>query len=110
MKGDWNMKKEFFNYISYLLILILFYVLLPLGIKDTGSGMFILIGLLPILVFLLSIVFGIKNGVQWHFSVLVALLWIPFIYFYFNDSAMVYAAIYGVLSLVGQWIGSFFKK
>lgn len=78
MKGDGNMKKEqFFNYISYLLILILFYVLLPLGIKDTGSGMFILIGLLPILVFLLSIVFGIKNGVQWHFSVLVALLWIP---------------------------------
>ncbi|MDO4701270.1 MAG: hypothetical protein Q4A47_01455 [Erysipelotrichaceae bacterium] len=103
-------KEQFFNYISYLLILILFYVLLPLGIKDTGSGMFILIGLLPILVFLLSIVFGIKNGVQWHFSVLVALLWIPFIYFYFNDSAMVYAAIYGVLSLVGQWIGSFFKK
>ena len=48
------------NWIYYLIIFIAFY-LVPILIKDTGSGMFILLIVIPLITLITSIVYGLRN-------------------------------------------------
>ncbi len=95
--------------IFYLLIIAVFYIL-PLIIKDTGSAMIVLLILIPIGVFLISLIYSVKNGFKMHFSLVVGLLFIPTIYIHYNESAYVYIAIYTLTSVVAQGLAKLIKK
>lgn len=101
------MKKE---YLIYILLILNYYVIPPLFIIDTGSGMFILLIFVPLMVFFLSLLYSKIKGFKWYFSIVVSLLWIPSVYIFYNDSALVYCLIYCAVSFTGQLIGNFFKK
>ena len=93
----------------YIFIILVFYVL-PLAIIDTGSGMFFLLLVFPILTFIASIVYGAKNGFRFYFPLLTTLLFVPSVYIHYNSSANIYAVGYGVIALIGVLIGAFFHK
>ena len=90
--------------VALLMAAVAFY-LLPLLIRDTGSGMFVLLLLIPVLCVGGGFVCGFLSGFQWVYPLLTAVLFLPAVLLYFNDSALVYAAVYGVIALVGDGLG-----
>lgn len=103
------MKKIKENLLYYLVLILNFY-LLPLLIRDTGSGMLVLLILVPLICLITSILYGKKNGFNILYSLFVALLFIPSIFIYYNSSAMIYILAYGVIACIGSVIGDFLRK
>lgn len=90
---------------SFLLINLISFYLLPLMIKDTGSGMLVILIVLPVISLICSLIYGLKNGFQPLFSILLMALYIPSVFLIYNSSAMIYALIYGVLSFIVMYMG-----
>ena len=98
------------NMTAYLIVIIFLFYILPLIIKDTGSGMLVLLLLIPITCFLISLIYGIKNLFDWRFPILVMLLFIPTIFLFYNESAAIYSLIYGCIAAFGSFLGSAVSK
>ena len=98
------------KYYVYILVMLAFYVAAPLLCRDTGSAIFTLLCLLPATLFILSLIYAKMNGFKWYLSPVVVLLWLPIVFIYYNESAMIYALVYGVTSFVGQEIGFLVNK
>lgn len=96
--------------LSYLFVVIFAFYVLPLLIQDTGSGMLILLIGIPVICFMVSFIYGIKNSFNFLFSLLVILLFVPTIFIFYNDSASIYILAYGVISLIGNFIGCILYK
>ena len=96
--------------LPYLLANIAAFYLLPLVIRDTGSGMAVLLFGIPVICFITAIIFGIKHSFQWLYAVIIALLFCPTIFIYYNTTAWVYIIAYGVIAAVGNLIGKLFNK
>lgn len=91
-------KKE----LIYYLIIAITYYLLPFLIIDTGSAMFMLLIVMPLIVLITSFICGLKNGFHIWYAVIVGLLFIPTIYLHYNESAWIYTLIFGALALTGN--------
>lgn len=104
------MKKNLRKMIPYLIIDILSFYLLPLLIIDTGSGMFILLIVIPIICFIISLIYGMKNSFNLIYPLIVMLLFVPTIFIFYNSSATIYIWAYGAISLTGNFIGDLFHK
>lgn len=94
--------------LPYLLIMIGIFYVSPMLIIDTGSGMFILLVLVPLACLLTSLAYGFKNSFTLTFPILVMLIFIPSIFIFYNESAIVYVFAYGAISLVGSFLGASF--
>lgn len=108
------MKKYSFLALCLLPFIFCFYFL-PLLIQDTGSAMMILLVVFPILCIMFGSLVAIKQNFQPLFALGVALVFLPTIFFYYNQSAWIYSVVYGLLTLLsnlaawlsgclGQWI------
>ena len=75
-------------------------------VKDTGSGMFILLFVIPVITFVNAIMCGKKNSFDILYPLLVMVIFVPYILIYMNESATIYIFIYGVISLMGCFVGS----
>lgn len=96
--------------LPYLLINIGMFYLLPTLMIDTGSAMIILFILMPLGCFLTSLAYGVKNSFSWLYPIFVMLVFIPSIFIFYNESAFVYVFAYGVISLVGSFLGASFNR
>ena len=103
------MKELIKKYTVYIVIAIMYYFIPLYLVKDTGSGIFLLLTAIPTIVFLISLIYAKKKGFKWYFSIIVGLLWFPNV-FILNDSASSYIMIYGAISFIGQLIGFFLRK
>ena len=103
------MKEWIKKYTVYIVIAMMYYCIPLYLVKDTGSGIFLLLMVIPIFVFLISLVFAIKNGFRWYFSIVLGLLWIPNL-FLLNDSATLYMLMYSGISFIGQFVGIVLKN
>lgn len=96
--------------LPYLLIIIFAFYILPLLIKDTGSGMLILLIGIPIICFIVSFIYGIKNSFNWLFSIFIMMLFVPSIFIYYNESATIYVLVYGIISIIAQFLGNMLRN
>lgn len=95
----------------YLMAITFVFYFLPFLIKDTGSGMFILLFGIPIICFIISLIYGIKKSFDWLYPLFIMLLFVPTIFIFYNESATIYILVYGIISLIGNFLGSLiFKK
>ena len=83
----------------------LFYTL-PSFIVDTGSAMNILLVILPLSCLFVAVVYGYLNSFHFAYPLLVALVFTPTIWIFFNESAWVYIPAYGAIALIGNLIGA----
>lgn len=97
------------NGIFYGALLLNFYIL-PLLISDTGSAMVMMLFVMPLLCFLISIGYGLKNGFHVLYGMFVALMFIPSIFIFYNESAWIYALAYGMIAFIGNIIVLLFLK
>ena len=93
----------------YVVVALLYYLIPVFLIQDTGSAMFFILIGIPVIVFVSSMLFTLRNRYQWYFPVVIGLLWIPNI-FLLNDSATIYILVYAVVSFIGQLAGILLKK
>ena len=95
---------------GYLIVITLAFYVLPAFINDTGTGIFFLLILTPIICFITSIIYGIRHSFNLIFLLLIMALFIPTIFIFYNESAAVYVLIYGIIEAIGNLLGSLIKK
>ena len=99
-------KKEI---IIIMIQLIMFYIY-PLFIKLVGPiGMVLMIILVT---FILSLIMGTvsKEKIKYFYPFLVSLVFIPTVYIYYNDSALIHSIWYLIVSIVGEFLGIIISK
>ena len=94
----------------YLIVITLAFYVLPAFINDTGTGIFFLLILPPIICFVTSIIYGIRHSFNLIFLLIIMILFIPTIFIFYNESAAVYVLIYGIIATIGNLLGSLIKK
>lgn len=103
------MKKYIKEIIISVLQLMLFYIL-PIfaGQTDTMGMVFLII----IGTFILSLLIGIlsNNKIKYFYSIFTAILFIPSVFIYYNESALIHSIWYLVVASVGLFIGSLINK
>lgn len=96
---EFNTKKTLFIYSTVLIIV---FYLLPLLFKGGISFLFLIN---PLAVFLSSIICGCNNKLVLTIVFITALLFLPTIFIFYNESAWIYVVFYVVVSFVGCFIG-----
>ena len=97
------------NLIFHILLIIDFYVI-PWFIKDTGSAMIVMLGMIPIVCFVTSMMYGIRNAFDFWYAFIVAILFIPSIFIFYNSSAWIYVVVYAGIALLGNFIALPLRK
>ncbi|RHO52703.1 hypothetical protein DW094_13835 [Ruminococcaceae bacterium AM07-15] len=92
----------------YIALLLFDFYLLPLLIKDTGSGIFLLLLIMPLLVFLGAVLYGLGYGLHWLLPLAATILFVPSMFLFYNESAWVYGVIYGAVAAAGNGVGRIF--
>mgnify|MGYP003311830117 CR=1 FL=1 len=86
----------------YSTVLIIIFYLLPLLFKG-GIAFLFLIN--PLAVFLSSVIYSCNNKLVLPVVFITALLFLPTIFIFYNESAWIYVVFYVVVSFVGCFIG-----
>lgn len=97
------------NIVFYILLIIDFYVI-PYFIKDTGSAMIIMLMIIPLICLVTSIFYGIRNGFDFWYILIVAIIFTPSIFMFYNSTAWVYIVGYTVIALLGNLIALPLRK
>ena len=84
------------------------YIVFPFLLIDTGSAMFLLLIVNPVLSLLGGWIYGRLRGFDWLILWLVAFLFIPIIYFHMDGQWD--CMIYVVFMSVGMVVGKIFQK
>ena len=94
--------------IILLIQLLLFYVF-PLFIEKDVIGMVLF---LVLITFILSIILGSITGkkIKYFYPLVVSIVFIPSIFIYYNESALVHSVWYLIVSFIGIILGSFIFK
>lgn len=102
--------KKYLKEIVIILMQILVLYLLPQMMGNIGAlGM---VFLLLLISFILSMIIGAisNNKIKYCYPILVALLFIPSIWIYYNESALIHSVWYFVISLFGLLVGTTINK
>ena len=95
-----------------IVLIAIWYIVFPFLLIDTGSTMFLLLIVNPVLSLLVGWIYGKACGFDWLILLLVAFLFIPVIYFRMAGQwdCMIYPGIYIVFMSVGMVVGKIFQK
>ncbi len=97
-----------FEIICYLILAIAYNILI-IFVNDLAMLILLMLGILPIIVFIVSIAYGIKYGFKVRYFLIAAGLFLPAFILYFRASAYMYLIVYIVLALLGNLIGAGFR-
>ena len=101
---------KYLKEVIILLIQLLIFYICPLFAGEND-----LIGLILFIIivtFILSFVLGLisHEKIKYFYSLVICILFIPSIFIYYNESALVHALWYLIISLCGILIGTFCYK
>lgn len=101
------MKRYLKEIIILFLQLLMFYVF-PLSAGPTDAMGMVLLILMSVAV--LSLLLGILSAekIKFLYPLVIAVLFLPSVFIYYNESALIHAVWYLVISAVGLAAGSFF--
>ena len=102
--------KRFWKEILILLIQLFMFYIFPLCIGPTyAMGM---VALIIIVTFILSIIIASisKEKVKYFYSLIISIAFIPSVFIYYNESALIHTVWYFVDSLIGLVMGTIIYK
>ena len=99
------MKKYIFDIIIGILQFVVFYIYPIFAIKKDPIGM---VMLMLAFTFVLSFILGIfsKKKIKFVYPVIYAIMFIPTVFIYYNESAMIHSIWYLTMSLLGIFAGT----
>lgn len=92
-------------HLPYLLAPMAGFYLLPLLLRDTGGAILLLLIVLPMVCLFSAFLHGRRFGFRWWLGPVVAAIFVPTLWLFYDASAWVYPVIYGVLTLLGSLLG-----
>ncbi len=101
--------KKYSKEIILLFQLLMFYIY-PLFVgMDNPFGMVLMIVLIT---FILSIIAGriIKEKIKYFYPIIISILFIPSVFIYYNESALVHSLWYLAISFIGIGLGTLLYK
>ena len=66
--------------------------------------MIVMLMIIPLICFITSVFYGIRNGFDFWYILIVAIMFTPSIFVFYNSSAWVYVVVYTVVALLGNLI------
>lgn len=101
--------KKYLKEIIILLIQMFMFYIFPLfaGPTDAMGMVFLIIISVFITALLISVISN--NKVRYFYPIIISLLFIPSVFIYYNESALVHALWYLVISTIGLSIGTIIK-
>ena len=102
--------KKYLKEIIILLIQMFMFYIFPLfaGPTDAMGMVFLIIISVFITAILISIIS--KNKVRYFYPIIISLLFIPSVFIYYNESALIHSIWYLVVSTIGLIIGTIIYK
>ena len=97
--------KVFKNMVPFLVGIVATFYLLPLFMRNTVGAMMVLLFAMPVLCFAISFAYGRMRGFNALYPVAVGLCFLPSIWIFKNESALIYDAIYGAFDHLGSFLG-----
>lgn len=102
------MKKKIRSFIPYMIAFAVDFYVLPFVIKDTGSAMFMMLCVIPLLAFICAVIYGVRQGFDFLLPLAAIVLFAPTVFIFYNPSAWPYVLIYGAITLAGAGVGRIF--
>ena len=72
--------------------------------------MIVMLMIIPLICLLTSVFYGIRNGFDFWYILIVAIMFTPSIFMFYNSSAWVYVVGYTVIALLGNLIALPLRK
>lgn len=104
------MKRKIRSSIPYIIAFAVDFYVLPFIIKDTGSAMFVMLCVIPLLAFICAVIYGVRQGFDFLLPLAAIVLFAPTIFIFYNPSAWSYVLIYGAITLAGTGAGRIFYR
>ena len=102
--------KKFWKEILILLIQLFMFYIFPLfvGLTDSMGMVFLIL----VVTFILSIIIASisKEKIKYFYPVIISIMFIPSVFIYYNDSALIHTIWYFVDSFIGLLIGTIIYK
>jgi len=100
-----------------LIILVLFYAVpaaynlaaLQDGFRTSWDASMLIV-YNPAVILAVSAVYGFRHGFKWYFLLFAPILYIPSVFLFYNDTALIYAASYEVFALAGLGLGFLLER
>ena len=102
--------KKYLKEIITILIQILIFYIFPLFAGPTDIMGMVVLMLLATLVLSLILTIISKEKIKYLYPLVVAIIFIPSIFIYYNESALIHSLWYFVSSLLGTILGIITKK
>ena len=102
--------KKYLSEIIILIIQLIMFYLFPLTAGPTDAMGMVVIILLSVLITSLILGSISNNKIKYAYPVIISILFIPSVFIYYNESALIHAVWYLVVSIVGTLIGSILNK
>ena len=102
--------KRILTMLPYWGVIALGFYALPLLMQDTEPMVVMLLILFPLLCLASGIIYGIFNGFEVLYPLVVALLFAPTLFIFYNLTAWIYVAVYFLVALIGVSIGFVVNK
>ena len=83
---------------------------LPFAIRNTGGAILVMLMAIPLICFVCALIYGLKNGFNFIYSLVVAVLFIPSLFIFYNETAWGYTIAYLIIAIVGNLLGMVFCK
>ncbi|MBU4541765.1 MAG: hypothetical protein KJ774_11160 [Firmicutes bacterium] len=107
------MKKNFallLPVLPYLIMTSLIFFFLPTLDPTTSYFTFFMLLVIPLYCFISAFVYGLKNGIVWFYPIFIGIIFLPAIFLIIDTKALIYGCGYGVIAILGMYLGSFVKK
>lgn len=72
--------------------------------------MTILLIVIPLITLITSLMYGLRNTFDYVYPLIVAILFIPTLFIYYNTSAWIYIIVYSVIAVIGELVGKMLQK
>ncbi len=96
---------RFLKLLPYLIVNVIAFYLFPLFMQNTGTAIIFLLVGIPLVCFISAFIYGVKNNFSWSYPVIVALLFTPSIFIFYNHTAWVYIVGYAIIAFIGSLVG-----
>ena len=102
--------KKYLKEIIILLIQLFMFYIFPLFAGPTDAMGMVLLIILATLILSTIIASISKEKIKYLYSIIIAILFIPSVFIYYNESALIHSVWYLVISSIGLIVGTIIYK
>lgn len=104
------MKTKLIRALPCAAVLLLDFYALPLLIGDTGAAMLLMLFVMPMIVLVTALAYGMIRGFDLILPLAAPLLFLPTLWLYYNESAAIYLLFHTAAALIGVAVGRLFYQ